>query len=276
MAILSNSTLMVMLCILNIALEIIDHITDMISTLENYQSANQFLNLFAIGQFLSLFVHSQISSFILLSKTLIHNTSRLSYGFLWGSKLKRVVILPIFILGFGSSILKVELLLDVFQKRTINRAFKQEVIEVAEILHTVIESIPQSMLQASILFFGDDHICVNPQSNIMQFIDSFLQVMEETFMLASDVNHDRMTINFSFSDDPSLYAFKNYINETLDKCACTVSETINNGFNDYAVFVYCWWNKQSYFAIVSIMASSFSVVLMVSKYSYTHNSNLTT
>ena len=192
MAILSNSNMMVMMYILNIVFELIDHIMDMISTLENYRSANSLLNLLTIGQFLSLFAHSMISSLILFLKTFLHDTSRLSYGFLWGSALKRVVTLPIFILGFGSSILKVDLLLDIFQKRTKDRALKQEVIGVAELLHATVESIPQSILQASTLFFGDDYICINSEKSIIHLIGSFLDAMvnEKSFHSRNRTLHD--------------------------------------------------------------------------------------
>ena len=154
MAFQKKSLSLVVMCIGTLILELIDHITDTISTIENHSSPNKIRNYVALGQFVSIFLHSAISSSILLSRTFKHDVSRLSYEFLWGSVLRRAVLLPFFMLGLGSSVLKIDILINIFRDKTKYIATKQEVVEVAELIHTIMESVPQSIIQASILFFG--------------------------------------------------------------------------------------------------------------------------
>ena len=108
----------IIMCIITLLLDLIDQITDALSIFDNHQSANHFLNYAALCQLISIFIHSMITYHFLVSKTYKSDQSRLTYGFLWRSRIRQFMSLMFFVLGLGGFILKVDLLVDIFQKET--------------------------------------------------------------------------------------------------------------------------------------------------------------
>ena len=256
------------MCIGTLILEIIDHVTDTISTIENYNSPNKLRNYVALGQFASVLIHSAVSSYVLLSRTFKHNVSRLSYDFLWGTTLRRVVTLSLFMLGLGSSVLKIDILLNIFRDQTKYIAAKQEVIEVALLLHSIMESLPQSILQASILFFGTEYICINSQSSITH--DGYLNVFQTMRLYIAEF-YPVQKSEFTFINDSSLFSLKNY--RFIGNCTCEVDKAVNTGVSTISVFVFCRWHNQNYFAIISTVASSISVVRVAIQHGFSKGWN---
>ena len=266
MSLPSESKTIALSCIFSLILELVDYGTDMKTVVDSYQSASRFLNHVAAAQLISVLTHSIISCTILISRTYKHNVRRLYYGSLWGSILQMFATLIIYMSGLGCSILRVDLLIDILHGRTKYLAVKQTAISIAELLHVLLESLPQSIIQASIHFFGDEYICIDSRIN-----DGFYHglIAQSSPIYSGSEKDTSQLLETIHSRDALLYSL-NHGNITVDACACEFEQEIDNenlATKYFEQFWRCSWNKPNYFPIISTLASAFSVVFSALKYS---------
>ena len=132
--------------VLEFNLRVFDQFSDLISVTLNWRSGSLLNNYVAQGQCLCLLAHALISTSLILWKLRQNDNC---YRSLWGTYVRRIITIIICTLGFGGLLLNVDIHINHHQDFFLKKQLKNS----AELLHIILESLPQSIVQTALFFY---------------------------------------------------------------------------------------------------------------------------